>query len=143
MSIRGSLLFETPFHPPAPHSFSLFPRQVLTCGYGPHSGHGQEDDVLVLTPIQSLQHLVIEKVIIMTPSPGQNGRHFSDVVFKCIFINKKNCISIRISLKFVPTDPVDGKHWLRSWHQTGDKPLSDPMLTQFITDAYAALGKMS
>ena len=31
--------------------------------------------------------------------PGQNGRHFADDVFKCIFLNKKFCILMQISLK--------------------------------------------
>ena len=30
----------------------------------------------------------------------QNGRHFPDDIFKCIFSNEKVCISIKISLKF-------------------------------------------
>ena len=33
--------------------------------------------------------------------PGQNGDHFADDIFKCIFMNEKFCISIQISLKFV------------------------------------------
>ena len=40
---------------------------------------------------------------------GQNGRHFSNDIFICIFINEKFCILIRISLKFVPKGPVDNK----------------------------------
>ena len=34
--------------------------------------------------------------------PGQNGHHFVDDIFRCIFVNEKFCISIKISLKFVP-----------------------------------------
>ena len=39
--------------------------------------------------------------------PGQNGRHFTDDIFGCIFVNEKFCISIKFSLKFVPKGPVD------------------------------------
>ena len=39
--------------------------------------------------------------------PRQNGRHFADDMFKCIFINEMFCISIQISLKFVPNGPID------------------------------------
>ena len=39
--------------------------------------------------------------------PEQNGHHFADDIFKCIFMNEKFCISIRISLKFVPEGPID------------------------------------
>ena len=33
--------------------------------------------------------------------PGQNGRHFADDIFRCIFVNGMFCILIKISLKFV------------------------------------------
>ena len=39
-------------------------------------------------------------------SPGQNGRHFPDDIFKCVFMNEKFCILIQISLKFVTKDPI-------------------------------------
>ena len=38
---------------------------------------------------------------------GQNGRHFEDDVFGCIFVNDKFCFLIKISLKFVPNGPID------------------------------------
>ena len=41
------------------------------------------------------------------PPPGQNGRYFADNIFRCIFMNEKFCISIKISLKFVPKGPID------------------------------------
>ena len=34
--------------------------------------------------------------------PRQNGRHFADDIFKCIFLHENAWISIKISLKFVP-----------------------------------------
>ena len=37
----------------------------------------------------------------------QNGRHFPDDIFRCIFVNKNFCILIKISLKFVPMGPID------------------------------------
>ena len=40
-------------------------------------------------------------------SLGQNGRYFPDDIFKSIFMNKKFCISIQISLQFVPNSPVE------------------------------------
>ena len=39
--------------------------------------------------------------------PRQNGRHFVDDIFKCIFLNKNVWIPITISLKFVPKGPTD------------------------------------
>ena len=40
-------------------------------------------------------------------APKQNGRHFADDVFKCIFVNGKFGILIQISLNFVPKSPID------------------------------------
>ena len=37
----------------------------------------------------------------------QNGCHFPDDIFKCIFLNENIYISITISLKFVPKGPID------------------------------------
>ena len=62
----------------------------------------------------------------------------ADGLFKYIFMNEKVCILIRTSVKFVPKVPIDNKSMLvqvMAWRRIGDKPLSEPMLTQF-TDAY-------
>ena len=56
--------------------------------------------------------------------------------FRCIFMNEF-CILIKISLKFVLNGPIGNNPALvqiMTWCQTGDKPLSESMLTQF-TDA--------
>ena len=64
----------------------------------------------------------------------------TDDIFKSIF-NESVWISITactISLKFIPKGPIDYKLALVqvvAWHQTGEKPLPESMLTQF-TDAY-------
>ena len=76
--------------------------------------------------------------LINSSPPGQNGCQFADNSFKRIFTNEKFFISIRIWLKFVPKGPIDNKPALvqvMAWRLTGDKPLPEPMLTQF-TDAY-------
>ena len=36
-----------------------------------------------------------------------NGRHLADDIFGCISVNEEICILIKISLKFVPKDPID------------------------------------
>ena len=69
---------------------------------------------------------------------GQNGRHFADDIFRCIFLNENICILIKISLKFVPKGPIDNNPALveiMARRRIYDKPLSEPMLVQF-TDAY-------
>ena len=35
------------------------------------------------------------------------GRLFADDIFRCIFVNEKFCILIKVSLKFVPKGPID------------------------------------
>ena len=62
-----------------------------------------------------------------------------------IFLNEKFDISIRISLKFVPKGPIDNKSVLVqviAWCRRGEKPLPEPMLTQF-TDYMRHQGKTS
>ena len=69
---------------------------------------------------------------------GPNGRHFADDISKCIFMNEKFCILIRIPLKFVPMGPIDKKSVLvqvMAWCLVGAKPLPAPILTQF-TNTY-------
>ena len=60
----------------------------------------------------------------------------ADDIFKCIFLNEND--KIKMSLKLVPRSPIDNKSALvrvMAWRRTGDKPLPEPMMTQF-TDAY-------
>ena len=45
--------------------------------------------------------------IINTLRPRQDGRHFADDIFKCIFLNENAWISIKISLRFVPKGPIN------------------------------------
>ena len=62
----------------------------------------------------------------------------ADDIFKCTFLNENDRIPIQISLRFVPRNPFDNKQALvqvMAWRQIGDKPLPEPMLTQF-NDAY-------
>ena len=63
---------------------------------------------------------------------GQNGRHFADDIFRCILVNEKFYILIRVLLKFLPKGPNDNNPALvkiMAWRREGHKPLSEPMLT--------------
>ena len=42
------------------------------------------------------------RLLFNTLKPRQNGRHFPDDIFKCIFLNENVWILIKISLNFVP-----------------------------------------
>ena len=64
--------------------------------------------------------------------------NLADDIFNRISLNENIWISIKISLKFVPKGAIGNEPALvqvRASCQTGDKPLLEPMLTQF-TDAY-------
>ena len=71
-----------------------------------------------------------------TLRPRQNGRHFADDTFKCIFLNENVRISIKISLKFVPKGPINNIPALvqiMAWRRPGDKLLSEPMMVSLMT----------
>ena len=66
--------------------------------------------------------------------PRQNGHHFTDCIFKCIFCNEN--VWILISLKFFPNCPINNIPALvqiMAWHQPGDKLLSEPMMVSSLT----------
>ena len=68
--------------------------------------------------------------------PRQNGRHYPDDMFKCIFLNDKVQIPIKISLKFVSKSSVNNiPSFVQTmvWRSPGDKPLSDPILVSLLT----------
>ena len=70
-----------------------------------------------------------------TLRPRQNGRHFADDIFKCIFLNENVWIPIKISLKFVPKGPINNIPALvqiMAWRRPGDKPLSEPMMVSLM-----------
>ena len=71
-----------------------------------------------------------------TLRPRQNGRHFADDIFKCIFLNENVWIPIKISLKFVPKVPINNIPSLIQimvWRHPGAKPLSEPMMDSLLT----------
>ena len=97
-----------------------------------------------------LKESIPEALFLHAKRPGSSFRHFThlpldkmaavlaDVIFKCIFLNENDRILIRISLKFVPRCLVDNKPALvqvMAWRWLGDKPLPEPMMTEFI-DTY-------
>ena len=68
--------------------------------------------------------------------PRQNGCHFADDIFKCIFLNDNIWIQINISLKFVPKGPINNIPALvqiMAWRRPGDKPLSEPIMVSLTT----------
>ena len=56
---------------------------------------------------------------------------FAYNIIQYIFLNENRCISMKISLKFVPKGWIDNRPALiqiMAWHLLGDKPLSAPMM---------------
>ena len=71
-----------------------------------------------------------------TLRPRWNEQHFADDIFKRIFFNANVWFSIKISLKFVPKDPINNIPALvqiMAWRRPGDKPLSEPMIVSLPT----------
>ena len=55
--------------------------------------------------------------------------------FRCSLLFANLFIFIQVTLKFVVKRPIDSKSafvQIMAWHQTGAKPLPEPMMTQFI-----------
>ena len=71
-----------------------------------------------------------------TLRPRQDGRHFADAIFTCIFFNENCCILIKFSLQFVRNGPINNIPALvqiTASHRPGDKPLSGPMMVRLPT----------
>ena len=48
-------------------------------------------------------------LLVNSSPPGQNGCHFADDIFRCIFMKENFYVLIKISLKFFPKGPIDIK----------------------------------
>ena len=76
----------------------------------------------------SLTHLPLDKMAAIV----------EDDIFRRNLVNEEFCILIKNLLTYVPKFPIDNNPalvYIMTWHQIGDKPLSEPMLARFI-DAY-------
>ena len=65
----------------------------------------------------------------------QDDHHFSDDIFKCIFLNENISISIKISLKFVPKCPTNNIPSLvqvMAWRWPGNKPWFELMMISLL-----------
>ena len=68
--------------------------------------------------------------------PRQSGRHCTDDIFKCIFLNENVWIVLKISLEFVPKvriNNIPALVQIMAWRRQGDKPLSEPMMVSLLT----------
>ena len=77
-------------------------------------------------------HPFVNIICIYTLRPRQDGWHFADNIFRCIFLNENFCITIWISLKLVLEGLFDNKSALveiMAWHQT-DNNVDEAMLSK-------------
>ena len=68
--------------------------------------------------------------------PRQNGRHFADDIFKCIFLNENVWIPIEMSLKVVSKSQINNIPALvqiMAWRRSSDKPFSEPINVSLLT----------
>ena len=73
---------------------------------------------------------------ISTLGSRKNGCHFPDNISTCIFLNGGICISLKISLKFVPkfrVNNIPSLVLIMAWRWPGDKPLYEPMVGNALT----------
>ena len=72
-----------------------------------------------------------------TLSLRQNGRHFAEDIFKCIFLNENVWILISISLKYMfpkyPINIIPALVQIMACSLSGGRPLSEPMLVSLLT----------
>ena len=81
-------------------------------------------------------HTDMRMKIFNTLRPRQDGRHFPDDIFKCIFLNENVWISIKISLKFVPKGPINNipaLFQIMASRRPGNNTLSEPMVVNLLT----------
>ena len=97
--------------------------------------------LLTLSMMISRQiHLPTLLTLINTLRPRQNGHHFPNDTFNCIFLNEYIYISINISLKFVPKVQINNIPTLvpiMAWRRPGEKPLSESIIVSIPTHIHA------
>ena len=76
------------------------------------------------------------RLALNSSSPGQNGLHFANNIFRCIFFNEKVWILIKLSLKSIPKGQNNNTPALvqiMAWRRPGDQPLSESMMFRSLT----------
>ena len=85
---------------------------------------------------------VVLTLSINTLRPRQNGHHFADDIFKCIFMKENVWIPFKISLKFIPKDPVNNIPELvqiMAWRRPGDRYINDVLRYEMKKSCCACL----
>ena len=80
-----------------------------------------------------LPHYPPPEITVNTLRPRQNGRHCSDDIFECIFLNENVWNLLKTSMKFVsrvPINNIPALDQIMAWCRLGDKPLFGPMMVR-------------
>ena len=75
-------------------------------------------------------------IFIKTLRPRQNGYHFPEDIFKCIFLNENKYVSIKNSQTFVCKvliNNIPALVQIMAWHRPSTKPLSAPIIFKLLT----------
>ena len=121
-----------------------FPNVLNWCLFWHYVTHQTPPEIMSRYPVHHLlQYEQIKSKFCESPSPRfdtlrprQNGRHFADKIFKCIFLNENVWISLTISLKCVPKvriKNIPALVQIMAWRQPGGKPWSEPMMVNLLT----------
>ena len=87
----------------------------------------------ILAPVNFYQHSFTH--ILNTLRPRQNVHHFTDNIFKCIFLNENVWISLQIWLEFVlevRINDIPALVQIMTRHWPCDKPLFKPMMFSLL-----------
>ena len=154
-----------PLPPPPPtHTHTHTIRQFKWCLLASLTVHKQALDMVKWNSSRGSSCLWGYLFICFKPISWTKWMPFRRQYFQMHFHEKKCCNLIKISLKFVPKGPIDTLQWrhkwpvmrkmfpfddvimnrpalvkIMAWHQIGEKPLSEPMLTQ-LNDICVTLG---
>ena len=82
-------------------------------------------------PRSPMPYVVTRPQWVNTLRLRQNGFHFADDIFKCIFLNENVWISLEFSLKIFPKVPINiipALVQIMAKHRPGDKLLSESMM---------------
>ena len=114
----------------------------------PHASWAAFPDVIIIWYTCNLTTSEISEVVsIVYPNILGHGQVITPVthvtwsvvyIIYCVFVNENVWISIKISMKFVPNDPINNSPALvqiMACRRPGNKPLSEPVMAEF-TDAY-------
>ena len=84
----------------------------------------------------SISCIFISLTHLIALATRQNCHHFTDNIFKCIFLNENVQKFANISWKFVTKVRmynIPALVQIMAWRRPGDKPLSEPMMVSLLT----------